>query len=97
VVLGRPNYVRFIHVMRQFQRQISMFRGPGGYEMFTRRARLARPDCEHEKTVTIRNAGIERTVCESCGHVGIGVGRTDRHCKAKPVQSKSERASAPVG
>jgi hypothetical protein len=66
--------------------------------MFTRRARLARPDCEHEKTVTIRNAGIERTVCESCGHVGIrGLDGLTGTARRSQFNRESERASAPVG
>jgi len=98
VVLSRQNYVGFIHVMRQFQRQISVFRGRGGYEMFSRRARSARAYCEHEKTVTIRYAGIERTICESCGHVGIrGLdGLTGTASRSQFVR-ESERVSAPVG
>ncbi|MGF1617845.1 MAG: hypothetical protein ACFCU2_08590 [Acidimicrobiia bacterium] len=27
--------------------------------------------CEHEQGVTTRNHGLERQVCESCGHVTI--------------------------
>jgi hypothetical protein len=38
--------------------------------VFSRRGRPAR-DCGHVKTVTVRNAGIERTVCELCGHVSF--------------------------
>ncbi|MGD2042658.1 MAG: hypothetical protein PVJ28_03345 [Acidimicrobiia bacterium] len=39
--------------------------------------------CAHEKTVTVRTAGIERTVCEKCGMVSFqsleGLsGRVDR-------------------
>jgi hypothetical protein len=27
--------------------------------------------CEHEAVVTTRNHGLERQVCESCGHVTV--------------------------
>lgn len=39
--------------------------------MFARNKKLARADCDHHDVVTIRNPGIERTVCESCGRVSI--------------------------
>lgn len=39
--------------------------------MFARRGKRARADCEHVNTVSVRNAGIERTVCEICGHVSL--------------------------
>lgn len=35
------------------------------------RARLQRPGCEHLDTLSVVAAGIERTVCESCGHVSF--------------------------
>lgn len=39
--------------------------------MFTKRDKVARTDCRHQTTVTVRNSGIERTVCETCGHVSF--------------------------
>lgn len=39
--------------------------------MLFKRSRLAPADCHHPSTVTIRNGGIERTVCETCGHVSF--------------------------
>lgn len=27
--------------------------------------------CEHPHVVVVRSAGLERTVCESCGHVSF--------------------------
>ena len=39
--------------------------------MFAKKARFARADCGHADTVTVRNAGIERTICEHCGHVSL--------------------------
>lgn len=39
--------------------------------MFVKRGRSARAKCEHTATITVSNAGIERTVCETCGHVSI--------------------------
>ena len=32
---------------------------------------MARTDCQHGKTVTVANAGIERSICEACGHVSF--------------------------
>jgi hypothetical protein len=43
----------------------------GGIRVFAKRGRGARVRCEHEKTITVKNAGIERTVCETCGRVSI--------------------------
>jgi hypothetical protein len=39
--------------------------------MFSRKGRHARAQCDHARTVTVRNAGIERSVCENCGHVSF--------------------------
>jgi hypothetical protein len=43
----------------------------GGIQLFAKRGRAARARCEHANTITVRNAGIERKVCETCGHVSI--------------------------
>lgn len=39
--------------------------------MFYRKGRLARVDCPHTSTVTVRHGGIERRICETCGHVSL--------------------------
>lgn len=39
--------------------------------MFGRKIRIARANCDHAHVVTVRNAGIERRVCEACGHVSL--------------------------
>lgn len=39
--------------------------------MFTRTKRSARARCEHRNLITVRNAGIERTICETCGRVSF--------------------------
>ena len=28
-------------------------------------------ECDHSETVTVRNSGLERTVCEKCGNVSF--------------------------
>lgn len=63
----------------------------GGSKMFSRKGRFAPADCDHPKVVTVRNAGIERTVCETCGHVGIRAleglsGSVDRSRFERPVE-----------
>ena len=58
--------------------------------MLSRRGRFARPDCEHLDTVTVRNNGIERTVCETCGHVSFKGFET---LSGKASRSQFERAS----
>ena len=65
--------------------------------MFARNARFARPECEHTDTVTVRNSGIERTICEACGHVSFvaqeGLSGTASRSQFERV---SERAAAAV-
>lgn len=39
--------------------------------MNVKKRRVARGQCSHPNTVTVRNSGIERTVCESCGQVSF--------------------------
>jgi hypothetical protein len=41
------------------------------FRMLFRKGRHARAQCDHAHTVTVRNAGIERSVCETCGHVSF--------------------------
>ncbi|MFZ0012704.1 MAG: hypothetical protein WAL25_01195 [Acidimicrobiia bacterium] len=66
--------------------------------MFTRRGRFARPDCEHEKTVTVRNAGIERAVCETCGHVSFrGMDGVAGTASRNQFERESERSPSQVG
>jgi hypothetical protein len=39
--------------------------------MLSKKAKGARARCEHANTVTVRNSGIERTGCETCGNVSF--------------------------
>jgi len=39
--------------------------------MFAKRDRFANSRCDHPTNVIVRNAGIERTVCEACGRVSL--------------------------
>lgn len=39
--------------------------------MFNKRARVGPVACRHTKTVALRSAGLERLVCETCGHVSF--------------------------
>jgi len=62
--------------------------------MFARRARFANVDCDHPTTIIVRNAGIERTVCESCGRVSIrplrdSFSAVDRSRFERPVERAS--------
>jgi hypothetical protein len=41
--------------------------------MFGKRGRVSRAKCEHPQTISVRTAGIERVVCESCGHVSFSM------------------------
>lgn len=66
--------------------------------MMSRKGRVARGQCEHENTITVRNGGIERTVCESCGYFtfrgleGLS-GKADRRNFERDV----ERSGGPIG
>jgi hypothetical protein len=66
--------------------------------MLSKKGRIARGQCEHQNTITVRNGGIERTVCESCGHFtfrgleGLS-GKADRSNFERGV----ERTEEPVG
>jgi hypothetical protein len=62
--------------------------------MFARRARSAHAHCDHPTTVIVRNAGIERTVCETCGRVSIrplqdSFSAVDRSRFERPVERAS--------
>ncbi len=59
--------------------------------MFTKKDKVARTDCDHPTTVTVRNSGIERTVCETCGHVSFQPreslsGRADRRMFERAIE-----------
>jgi len=43
----------------------------GGIQMFVKKDRSARADCDHARVVTVRNSGIERSICEQCGHLSF--------------------------
>lgn len=56
--------------------------------MLSRKGRVARGRCDHPNTITVRNGGIERTVCESCGHITF---RGLEGLSGKADRSKFER------
>lgn len=65
--------------------------------MFVRKPRPARADCEHLDTVTVRNSGIERTVCETCGHVSFkGLEELSGSVKRSQFERASERSTTLV-
>jgi hypothetical protein len=55
--------------------------------VFSRRGRPAR-ECDHAKSVIVRNAGIERAVCEACGRVSF---RALEGLSGTAVRSQFER------
>ncbi len=73
--------------------------------MFSKKYKLARADCDHIHAVTIRNGGIERTVCESCGHVSFrgleglsGTASRDQFMReAERFIEEAEHATSAVG
>lgn len=67
-------------------------------KVLSRRARFARPDCEHVESVIIRNGGLERTVCETCGHVSFkGLESLSGKASRSQFERASERASSMAG
>ena len=65
--------------------------------MFSRKGRSA-PVCDHAKTVVVRNAGIERSVCEACGRVSFRAleglsGTADRSQFEREIERTRLRAS----
>lgn len=64
--------------------------------MFSKKARRA--ECEHRNIVTVRNAGIERTVCEACGNVSLrGLEGLSGSVSRSQFERESERSHAIVG
>jgi hypothetical protein len=66
--------------------------------MSIRKGRLASAECEHLNIVTVRNSGIERTVCESCGHVSFrGLEGLSGTADRSQFERNVERSRQPVG
>ncbi len=66
--------------------------------MYTRTKRSARARCEHRDTVTVRNGGIERTVCETCGRVSLKAHDTlSGSVERSQFERDIERPNQPVG
>jgi hypothetical protein len=60
--------------------------------------RIRRQDrCAHRVTLTVQSAGIERVVCEACGHVSVHFlsglsGEVDRDRFARPIEREGKHA-----
>lgn len=64
--------------------------------MFSKRVR--RVECEHHNSVTVRHAGIERTICEACGNVSLkGLEGLSGSVSRSQFERESERSKALVG
>ena len=60
-----------------------------------------RANCEHEATLSTITAGIERTVCEACGHltmrhVAVACSPVDRATFAREIDEKHAEADAAI-
>ena len=67
--------------------------------MRARRRHRRQNNCSHRVTVAVRSGGIERQVCESCGHVGVHFladlsGEVERSRFARPIE-RGEGAQLP--
>jgi hypothetical protein len=66
--------------------------------MFSKRGRFARTECDHPTSVTVRNHGIERTVCEACGYVSFRTtGELSGSADRRQFERTIERRREPVG
>lgn len=66
--------------------------------MFDRLGRFAQKECGHADIVTVRNSGIERTVCETCGKVSFrGLEGLSGIVDRRQFERVAERPKAPVG
>lgn len=64
---------------------------PGRHLMFAKKNRSARADCEHAHMVTVRNSGIERSICEECGHVSFRAHETLSAADRKQFERENAR------
>lgn len=97
-ILGRPPHVSPPPVVGEFHQGQFIFLAREASKVSSRRGRFARPDCEHLETVTIRNGGIQRTVCETCGHVSLkGLENLSGKASRRQFERASERASSLAG
>jgi hypothetical protein len=63
---------------------------------------MRRPDqakCSHAETAAVRSTGIERIVCEACGHVSFSFqtesdAEIEREMFARPIDFSQEPATA---
>lgn len=66
--------------------------------MKTRKRKPTRGQCEHPNTVTVRNSGIERTVCEACGHMSFrGLDGLSGKARRSQFERDVERVEQRVG
>lgn len=54
--------------------------------------------CSHRVTVSVRSTGVERVVCEECGHVSVHFltdldGEIERTSFARPIDREEEQGS----
>jgi uncharacterized OB-fold protein len=67
-------------------------------KMFTRNKRSTRAHCEHRDVITVRNAGIERTICEQCGRVSFTAHEiVSAGVERSRFERNVERQQQPVG
>jgi hypothetical protein len=50
-------------------------------------SRLLRKPCLHQQTIVIRSTYVERTVCESCGHISFTMAE---EATLQPVAAKGD-------
>lgn len=60
-----------------------------------RHVRPKRSGCSHPRSISVRSAGLERSVCERCGHMSFvfleeSSGNVDREKFARAIDSPEE-------
>lgn len=66
----------------------------GGIELAIR-PRTRPGECRHETCLTVSAAGVERSICETCGHIGVSFtfemsGPVTREHFARPADAECE-------
>ena len=57
-------------------------------------ARFFDKKCEHQTTLTTRSVGVERTVCEECGHLSFSIA-PDLLLAHEPTPQNEEKVELP--
>ena len=46
-------------------------------------------ECKHERNVVVRSVGVQRTICQRCGHVAFTMIGHRQHLSSRPAELES--------